>query len=146
MSKDGDWIIREDEESLNHVLDVLSGFGAKYRFGAPLDIRWLKGGWPTKKSLSEPRVYCLSSHTELREEKLTEIRDEFLSEEDLDLKNLTEEELYEYWNYWLEQAQAGNDLDRYTYSHGVFVVEPHDTDTAERKGDSQKAPIKIGRR
>ena len=58
---------------------------------------------------------------------MIEIRDEFLSEEDLDLKNLTEEELYEYWNYWLEQAQATNDMDRYTYSHGVFTVEPHDT-------------------
>jgi hypothetical protein len=51
-----------------------------------------------------------------------EIRDEFLSEEDLDLKNLTEDELREYWDYWLEQAQATNDMDRHTYSHGVFVL------------------------
>ncbi|MCK4761524.1 MAG: hypothetical protein KAW12_04930 [Candidatus Aminicenantes bacterium] len=58
---------------------------------------------------------------------MTEIRDEFLSEEDLDLRNLSEEELYSYWNSWLEQAQASSDLDRYTYSHGVFVTmtEPH---------------------
>lgn len=58
---------------------------------------------------------------------MIEIRDEFLSEEDLDLKNLSEEELYAYWNLWLEQAQASNDLDQYTYSHGVFVnmTEPH---------------------
>lgn len=55
-----------------------------------------------------------------------EIKDEFLSEEDLDLRNLTEDELYEYWNYWLEQAQATNEVDRYNYSHGVFTVEPHD--------------------
>ncbi|MBD3322084.1 MAG: hypothetical protein GF350_13380 [Chitinivibrionales bacterium] len=45
MSKDGDWIIREDEESLRHVLSILESYGAKYRFGAPLDIRWLSNGW-----------------------------------------------------------------------------------------------------
>ena len=37
------------------------------------------------------------------------MRDEFLSEEDLDLKTMTDEELYAYWNVWLEQAQATND-------------------------------------
>jgi len=52
------------------------------------------------------------------------IRDEFLSEEDLDLRNLTEEELVAYWNQWLEQAQATNDADEHTYSHGVFEYEP----------------------
>ena len=51
--------------------------------------------------------------------------DAFLSEEDLDLRNLTDEELIAYWNLWLEQAQATNDLDEHTYSHGVFTVEPH---------------------
>ena len=50
------------------------------------------------------------------------IRDEFLSEEDLDLRNLTEEELIAYWNAWLEQAQVTNDRDADTYSHGVFVL------------------------
>ena len=55
-----------------------------------------------------------------------DMRDEFLSEEDLDLRNLSEEELYEHWNYWLVQAQATNDLDLYSYSHGVFIEEPHD--------------------
>ena len=55
------------------------------------------------------------------------IKDEFLSEEDLDLKNLCPEEFITYWNYWLMQAQATNDQDKYTYSHGVFVMidEPH---------------------
>ncbi len=56
------------------------------------------------------------------------MKDEFLSEEDLDLQNLSEQELYEYWNFWLEQAQATNEMDRYSYSHGVFTVEPHDKD------------------
>ena len=50
------------------------------------------------------------------------IEDEFLSEEDLDLRHLTEEELFAYWTAWLEQAQSTNDLDEDTYSHGVFVT------------------------
>ena len=45
-------------------------------------------------------------------------RDEFLSEEDLDLRNLSEDELVAYWNLWLEQAQVTNDLDAALYSHG----------------------------
>ena len=52
------------------------------------------------------------------------VRDEFLSEEDLDLINMSDDELYAYWDLWLEQAQATNDIDQYTYSHGVFLVEP----------------------
>ncbi len=45
MSKDGDWILREDEETLDHVLGVLNDLGAVYRYGAPLDVEWLRGGW-----------------------------------------------------------------------------------------------------
>jgi len=45
MSKDGDWILREDAEVMQHVLDVLGERGARYRLGAPLDCRWLAGGW-----------------------------------------------------------------------------------------------------
>lgn len=56
-----------------------------------------------------------------------EIKDEFLSEEDLDIRNMTEDELHEYWNFWLKQAQSTNETDRYTYSHGVFTLEPHST-------------------
>jgi hypothetical protein len=48
-------------------------------------------------------------------------RDEFLSEEDLDLKNLSWDELIAYWNAWLLQAQATNEQDKNTYSHGVFA-------------------------
>jgi len=51
-----------------------------------------------------------------------ELRDEFLSEEDLDLRNLSEQELLAWWELWLKQAQIGNDLDRETYSHGVFML------------------------
>ena len=45
MSKDGDWILREDVETMSHILDVLAESGAHYRFGAPLDVRWMAGGW-----------------------------------------------------------------------------------------------------
>ncbi len=45
MSKDADWILREDEETMGHVLSILEAYGAHYRFGAPLDVRWLSGGW-----------------------------------------------------------------------------------------------------
>jgi hypothetical protein len=55
---------------------------------------------------------------------VTQLRDEFLSEEDLDLRNLSSDELIVYWNLWLEQAQATNDLDAALYSHGVFEREP----------------------
>jgi hypothetical protein len=63
----------------------------------------------------------------------------FLSEEDLDLRNLTWEELLAWWDLWLLQAQVparplcdcghdslrvSNDLDEHLYSHGVFRVEP----------------------
>src|SRR5579864_1081950 len=45
MSKDGDWLLREDAEATTHALAVLSRHGARYRFGAPLDMRWLANGW-----------------------------------------------------------------------------------------------------
>ena len=45
MSKDGDWILQEDAEATDHVRQVLGAHGAAYRFGAPLDERWLRGGW-----------------------------------------------------------------------------------------------------
>ena len=45
MSKDGDWIVREDQHDLDYILDVLNSYGATYRFGAPLDPQWLKQGW-----------------------------------------------------------------------------------------------------
>lgn len=64
MSKDGDWIIKEDEESLEHILQVLNENGARYRFGAPLDKRWLAGGW--------------SSHFEFMKENIR-IRTDFVS-------------------------------------------------------------------
>ncbi len=55
---------------------------------------------------------------------MIELEDEFLSEEDLDLKNLSPEGLVAYWNLWLKQAQTTNDLDEGLYSHGVFERDP----------------------
>ena len=51
-------------------------------------------------------------------------RDEFLSEEDLDLANLSFEEVMTWYEIWLRAAQAGNDLDANVISHGVFLVDP----------------------
>ena len=45
MSKDGDWLLREKQDAVDHVLSVLDERKARYRFGAPLDIRWMAGGW-----------------------------------------------------------------------------------------------------
>jgi hypothetical protein len=64
MSKDGDWIVREDEDALAFILRVLDHYGACYRFGAPLDKRWLAGGW--------------SSHFEFMKENMR-IRTDFVS-------------------------------------------------------------------
>jgi len=50
------------------------------------------------------------------------MRDEFLSEEDLDLANLSWDELIAQWNAWLRQAQSTNDADADEYSHGVFML------------------------
>jgi hypothetical protein len=44
-SKDGDWIIRENQDDLDFILNILAEHGAIYRFGAPLDVRWMAGGW-----------------------------------------------------------------------------------------------------
>jgi hypothetical protein len=62
------------------------------------------------------------------------MRDEFLIEEDLDLRNLTDEELDRVWTAWLHQAQATNDQDEHTYSHGVFTHEPGRGGGGERIG------------
>ncbi len=63
-SKDGDWIVRENPEDLDFILSVLAEFGATYRFGAPLDARWMAGGW--------------SAHFEFRHEGIR-VRTDFFS-------------------------------------------------------------------
>ncbi|MFP5287726.1 MAG: hypothetical protein ACLGI9_18460 [Thermoanaerobaculia bacterium] len=45
---------------------------------------------------------------------------ELLSEDDLNLKEMTWEELNHAWDLWFTLAQATNDFDP-PYTHGVFV-------------------------
>ncbi len=65
MSKDGDWILRETPAACRRVLDVLEAHGARYRPCAPLDVRWLAGGW--------------SSHFEFSDERGRRVRCDFVS-------------------------------------------------------------------
>lgn len=65
---------------------------------------------------------------------MTELEDEFLSAEDLDLANLSWDELVAYWNLWLYQAQITNDEDEAYYSHGVFDRDP----AVEEHGPARK--------
>jgi hypothetical protein len=60
QSKDGDWLIREDAEACAHILAELAARGAHYRYGAPLDTRWLAGGWSSHLEYVEQglRVRC----------------------------------------------------------------------------------------
>jgi hypothetical protein len=46
---------------------------------------------------------------------------ELLSEDDLNLKDMTPEELDLAWDLWFDLAQATNELDP-PYTHGVFVL------------------------
>ena len=64
MSKDGDWILRESADALCHVQGVLERHGARHRYGAPLDVRWMRGGW--------------SSHFEFRSEGIR-VRTDFVT-------------------------------------------------------------------
>ena len=86
MSKDGDWILREHEAALEHVLAVLAAREAVYRFGAPLDLRWMRGGW--------------SAHLEFRHGPMR-IRTDFVTRP----PRLAPEELDELW-----RRQEGCDL------------------------------------
>lgn len=43
-----------------------------------------------------------------------------LSEDDLNLRELTDDELVRAWDLWFDLAQATNEWDP-AYSHGVFV-------------------------
>jgi len=79
MSKDGDWILRETPEALDHVRGVLATHSARYRFGAPLDARWMEGGW--------------SSHLEFQEGALR-VRTDFVTRP----ARITAEDLADLWS------------------------------------------------
>ncbi len=53
-SKDGDWLVREDDEALAVVRAQLARLGARYRLGAPLDVRWLRAGWSSHAEALSP--------------------------------------------------------------------------------------------
>jgi hypothetical protein len=58
---------------------------------------------------------------------------EMLSEDDLNLKDMTLEELDRAWDLWFDLAQATNDFDP-PFTHGVFVLcEPPSTTTGSEK-------------
>ena len=59
-SKDGDWIVREAPDDLNHILEILQRHGARYRLGAPLDVRWMSGAWSAhfEFASNNTRVRC----------------------------------------------------------------------------------------
>jgi hypothetical protein len=61
------------------------------------------------------------------------MQDAFFSEEDLDLRSLSFEELNRVWNAWLRQSQRTNEHDRHEYSHGVFIREPVLNQATDRK-------------
>lgn len=65
MSKDGDWIVREDSAACSRIREVLAAHGACYLAGAPLDVEWLAGGW--------------SSHFEFTDARGLRIRCDFVS-------------------------------------------------------------------
>ena len=52
-----------------------------------------------------------------------------LSEDDLNLEDMTDEELAAAWDLWFDLAQSTNDFDP-PYTHGVFV--PLELDLANR--------------
>ena len=56
MSKDGDWIIREAPDACDAVLEELEARGARYRPAAPLDVRWLVGGWSSHFQFADARA------------------------------------------------------------------------------------------
>jgi hypothetical protein len=56
---------------------------------------------------------------------------EMLSDDDLNLRDLSDEELERAWDLWFELAQATNDWDP-PYSHGVFVGLTYRDDAAPK--------------
>jgi hypothetical protein len=53
---------------------------------------------------------------------------ELLSEDDLNLKEMTPEELDRAWDLWFDLAQATNDFDP-PWTHGVFLLCDLDPDS-----------------
>lgn len=64
---------------------------------------------------------------------------QMLSEDDLNLREMTDEELGAAWDLWFDLAQTTNDFDP-AYTHGVFVGCTPDPEVTAAKAPS--APTK----
>jgi hypothetical protein len=62
---------------------------------------------------------------------------EMLSEDDLNLKDMTPEELDLAWNHWFDLAQATNDSDP-RHTHGVFVLCEPRTESARKNAQARR--------
>ena len=69
------------------------------------------------------------------------VTDHFLGEDDLDLQNLTWEELLAEWDAWLHAASVTDSEDADLYSHGVFVREPSAKFSAISRADRAISPL-----
>lgn len=58
-----------------------------------------------------------------------------LSEDDLNLREMTPEELEQAWDLWFDLAQETNDFDP-PFSHGVFVTAAGPQAGGERRGEA----------
>ena len=63
---------------------------------------------------------------------------ELLSEDDLNLKDMTPEELDQAWDLWFDLAQATNDFDP-PYTHGVFVWATASPASSESKSSEKES-------
>lgn len=70
---------------------------------------------------------------------------ELLSEDDLNLKDMTPEELDRAWDLWFDLAQTTNDSDP-PYTHGVFVLYELPLPDAPVRGEPVSETIIRGRR
>ena len=69
-----------------------------------------------------------------------------LSDDDLNLKDMSDEELAAAWDLWFDLAQSTNDADP-PYTHGVFVnlawedvaLADEEVPTADRQGPADSA-------
>ncbi len=69
---------------------------------------------------------------------------QMLSDDDVNLRELSDEELDLAWDLWFELAQATNDWDP-PYSHGVFVNLENPPQRADESAESQSdAPLGTG--
>ena len=64
---------------------------------------------------------------------------QMLSEDDLNLREMTDEELGAAWDLWFDLAQTTNDFDP-AYTHGVFVLCAPERPAAAEDDPAQPAP------